>query len=111
MTLPPPIAGQCVITRLYDPESGIELLRIDRADRQVAIAPDLIDDVANNPTRRAWLADGTDGTRLLHVHGVNRDVVYRIGELRPYGDSYAYGTVYPAELVSDNVATNKFLGP
>lgn len=111
MTLPPPISGQCVTTRLYDPESGIELLRIDRADQHVTIDPQLIVDVANKPNSRAWLEDTPDGERLLHLHGVNLDVVYRIGVLSRYGHSYSYGEVYAAELISSTMAVTKFLGP
>lgn len=112
MTLPPP-PGECHTTRLYDPETGIELMRIDRADAHVAIAPDLITDVANNPSPRAWLEDEPDGGQLLHLHGINRDVVYRLGEFRltPWGAGYGGGYVRSAELVSDTVATTKLLGP
>jgi len=87
--------GDCVITRFDDPTdlSGGYKLRIDRADKYIRIAPELLAEVerANHPN--STIADG-----LFRIVGVNRTVIYRVGEL--VHDQYAHPW-YQAERVDE----------
>jgi hypothetical protein len=68
--------GECWITQLYDPASGIQL-RIDRADPVVRISPQLLAEIP--PPGSGWPAS-FDG-KVLRIEAVNRTVVYRIRDM------------------------------
>lgn len=69
--------GECVVTTLtlQNYTRDVYGIRIDRADKCVKIAVLLLEDVRNSPTQTYW-CDGD----LLHIHGLNRHVVYRLGD-------------------------------
>ena len=79
------------MTRLDD---GI--LRIDHADPRILISAELPDLLADCPAPQsdAWL-DVTECRpgygyvgAVLHIEGVNRTVIYRIGEYMPHAPAY-----------------------
>ncbi|SRR6266566_2387945 len=103
--MPPPAdlpRGECICTRLDD-----GTIRIDQADPRILISGELLDAIA----RHGVIADGTEALALnawldttgcmpppwratyrgavLKICGVNRTVIYRIGEYVPRVDGYA----------------------
>jgi hypothetical protein len=79
--MPPPgdlPRGTCIVTRLDDGS-----FRVDQADPRVLISAELLDAVNGAGPRTPWLdlaARATYDGELLKIHGVNRTVIYRIGE-------------------------------
>ncbi len=77
--------GQCAMTRLANGS-----IRIDHADPRILISAELLSLVFTNPApgvsiNTGLLRDGENGTpfwegALLKIEGVNRTVIYRIGE-------------------------------
>jgi len=68
-------------------------LRIDHADPRILISGKLLARIFIEPVRGVSLApppDDTPGLKgaLLHIHGVNRTVIYRIAEYVPRVDAY-----------------------
>ena len=81
--LPP---GECILTRWIDGS-----ISIDRADPRILISVEILDAVNGAGPRSAWLdlarCATYDGV-LLKIHGVNRTVIYRIGEYVPRVHGY-----------------------
>lgn len=75
--------GDCVVTRLYP--SG---LRIDHADPRILISTEVLEDIRRDPGPGITLNGD-----LLRIEGVNRTVIYRIGEKAP--DLYAHHAQWP----------------
>jgi hypothetical protein len=83
--------GDCVMTQILNEQTGEYDLRIDKADKHILITVELVNGVAKNPTRTAWL-DGED----LHIGNIGGEVVYRLG-----GAVREYDTdCYEAERIS-----------
>lgn len=68
--------GDCIITRICNEATLADELRIERADAQIRISPELLDEIKDAGNPAATFADG-----LLRITGVNRSVTYRVGEL------------------------------
>lgn len=78
------VEGQCIVTRLDDGR-----LRVDRADPQTLISPELLGEIrAGRHHADVHLHDD-----LLYINGVNRQVVYRIGEKDP--TRFGYRMAWP----------------
>jgi|HubBroStandDraft_6_1064221.scaffolds.fasta_scaffold00062_35 hypothetical protein len=107
--MPPPAdlpRGECLLTRFDDGR-----VRIDQADPRILISGELLDTIADAPhdvfvvgtgggayvvapgrsarldTTACQAAHGYAGA-VLHIHGVNRTVIYRIGEYVPRVHAY-----------------------
>lgn len=76
-------AGDCVVTRLDDGR-----LRIEHADPRVMISGQLLEEIDYDPAPGV----SREGD-LLRIEGVNRTVIYRIGE--KVSDRYAYYAEWP----------------
>jgi len=82
--MPPPAdlpRGECICTTLED-----GTIRIDQADPRILISVEILDAVNGAGPRSAWLNLARCATYngvLLKIHGVNRTVIYRIGEYVP----------------------------
>lgn len=90
--MPPPAdlpAGEFTCTRLDD-----GTIRIDHADPRILIAAPVLYEIADGcspwaavtgepPPREDWDGHGAMEGAVLHIRGVNRTVVYRIGEYVP----------------------------
>ncbi len=90
--MPPPAGlpdGECICSRLDD--GGI---RVDRADPRILISPEVLDAIAEGGPWPASLRLDTAGCMpppyrgthvgaVLHIDGVNQQVVYRITEYVP----------------------------
>jgi hypothetical protein len=79
--------GECILTRLEDGR-----LHIDRADPRIVISAELLNEAVRQPADGVsvnwppgcfWLTGST-----LRIEGVNRTVVYRIGERIPAVNGY-----------------------
>ncbi len=77
--------GDCTLTKLDDGR-----IRVDQADPRIWISRQLLEEIK---------AEGYDAAGvsisggLLRIEGVNRTVIYRIGEQVP--DQYAYYAEFP----------------
>jgi hypothetical protein len=89
---PPPAGlpdGEFWCTRL---DGGT--VRIDQADPRILVSAKLLDAIISNPVaeQRADLAGCMPGHgyvgAVLHIHGVNRHVVYRVTEYVPRINGY-----------------------
>jgi hypothetical protein len=94
---PPPgdlPTGDCIMTSLYDDEGAVGRatgVRIDHADPRVLISAELLAEAFINPAPGVSLgppAEDRNGTpfwegAVLKIEGVNRTVIYRIGEYVP----------------------------
>jgi hypothetical protein len=95
--MPPPADlpdGECICTRLDD-----GTIRIDQADPRILISAPLLYEIADGrspwasvsaepPPREHWDGHGAMEGALLKIHGVNRTVIYRIGEYVPRVHGY-----------------------
>lgn len=80
--------GECIVTTMADGR-----LRIDHADPRVLISAELLAEAFVRPAPgvsidTAMVSDGPNGTpfwegAVLKIRGVNRTVIYRIGEYVP----------------------------
>jgi hypothetical protein len=61
-----------------------ETVHVDKADPQIVIASRLLDDIRNGWYQQWTSLDGD----VLKIHGINRTVIYRIGEKVPDLDAY-----------------------
>ena len=96
---PPPAdlpAGECILTRTDDPIHGPSL-HIDHADPRVLITAELLHEVTDAPmpgVSLTWPSPPPASGRFLYVgailtiRGVNRTVIYRIGEYVPRVGGY-----------------------
>lgn len=87
--------GECILRGHYDVHGRLESVEITRADPRVLISAELLGHVAASPSPAGSLtmADGPNGTpffagALLKIEGVNRTVIYRIGEYIPAVHGY-----------------------
>jgi hypothetical protein len=80
--------GEFYVTHIDDPFDGPRLC-IDRADPQVVISCELLDEIAKAQARDMSMpgVSLTDG--VLRIEAVNRTVLYRIGEYLPSIHAYA----------------------
>jgi hypothetical protein len=95
--MPPPSdlpRGEFFCTRLDDGS-----IRVDHADPRILIAAPLLYEIADGcspwasvtmepPPRERWGGHGALEGALLHIHGVNRQVIYRITEYAPRVHGY-----------------------
>ena len=76
--------GEVWVTRLSDGH-----FRIERADPRVLISAELLCGIVRAPTPDIWLdtaaCEGAYGytAAILHIHGVNQTVIYRVLEYVP----------------------------
>lgn len=64
--------GECVLTRI-----GRTGIRVDQADPVICIHPEIVDELRAGQYAPGVTFDGD----VLRIHGMNRTVVYRLGEL------------------------------
>jgi hypothetical protein len=97
--MPPPgdlPAGECILTSVYDDEGAVGRatgVRIDRADPRILISAELLVESFIAPApgvslNTGMVREGPNGTpfwegAVLKIEGVNRTVIYRIGEYAP----------------------------
>lgn len=91
---PSPATGECIITSIRDEIRDRYNLRIDRADSHVLISPEFLQEITAEPNENVWV-DHTGDQQLLHIKGINREVIYQIGDYRPN----SYDGVYEAKLI------------
>lgn len=77
------MTGECVLTTVDD---GI---RVDHADPEILISPELLDEMRAGNLHPNVSLDGD----LLRIEGTNRTVIYRIGDKVP--DLFAYYAAWP----------------
>lgn len=66
--------GECLLTRTDDG------LLVERADPEVMIDPELLDEIRAGRSHPDIHVDGN----LVTIHGLNRKVIYRVGGLVHY---------------------------
>ena len=93
---PPPgdlPVGECVVTAVHDDEGEVAGFRIDHADPRILVSSTLLAEAFIAPAPGVTLStdmvrEGPNGTpfwegAVLKIEGVNRTVIYRIGEYVP----------------------------
>lgn len=96
--------GECLLTRIDRPEHGDFVIRIDRADPRILITAEFLDQAIFAPTKMLWMDfsneqicyddhahDNATCYRLrsvMHIKGVNREVLYRITPHEGRSDVY-----------------------
>lgn len=77
------VLGECVVTAVGD------RLRVDRADPEIVIAPEFLDEIRAGRHHEDVHLVGD----LLRIEALNRRVVYRVGEMIP--DRRGYYAAWP----------------
>lgn len=96
--------GECVLRRERNPITGLDELHIDQADPHILVAAEVLDEAIFKPGDMLWMDYSNQQTcwddhehhkgecftlcAIMHVKGVNREVLYHITPHPERTDAY-----------------------